>query len=113
MDKQAYITSKAWQNNPYLIIPPDTPESLAGSAHKKCECCQEVKFTVEFMDNEEFVDSKLPACDTCIKARDGRNLLNKTGKTNQCRKCEKTKPLGEFAFDSAKHELGNICLVCS
>jgi hypothetical protein len=87
-DKKVYIESKAWLKNEYLVIPPGTKQSFAGSAHKKCRCCQEVKFTVEFMDNEQFEDGKLPACDTCIKAKNGREIVNNTGKVSLCKKCQ-------------------------
>lgn len=56
-DKKKYIESGVWHDNDYLVNPGDTA--------KRCACCDERFYTVEFSNCSAFVDNKLPVCSGC------------------------------------------------
>jgi hypothetical protein len=114
MNIKEYIISGIWSDNPYLVIPPNQPGSVANSAHKKCQLCQEVKFTVEYLDNDQFIDKKIPVCTDCLKMHDGkgRQIVNDTSKTMECVKCGQQKLLGAFQINAGRNILDNRCLDC-
>lgn len=117
MDKQAYIISQAWIQNPFLVIPPNTAASVSASAHKKCQCCKKVKFTVEFPDyeNEQLLDGKLPVCTKCFKMANnaGRRIVELTGIEYMCKVCGVLQTLDRYSYAKPKNTLKTACVTCS
>jgi len=114
VNKKVYIDSQVWLKNEYLVIPPGTKQSVSGSAHKKCCCCEKVKFTTEFPDYDDFEDEKLPVCVTCFKMQNekGRNIVRLTGITVMCADCSMFKTLDEYSYTKRGNTLKTVCRTC-
>lgn len=109
IDKKAYIASKVWLDDKYLVNPDD--------ATKICKLCQSWLYTVEFLDCDVFVDWKLPVCTRCWQSRKAKDnaykLVLDTGKTKLCRICNKQKPIVEFVVDyDLTRSFTNRCTEC-
>ncbi len=83
-DKKKYIDSGVWMENDYLVNPGDTA--------KRCACCEERFYTVEFSNCSAFVDNKLPVCSGCTHAASNnsdraREIIADLGVYVECPTC--------------------------
>jgi hypothetical protein len=108
MDKQTYISNNAWKGNPFLIQPE--------TAVKKCQCCEENKYSSEFPDYDHklFLDGKLPVCITCFRMSDdaGRNMVKLTGITIACKACGVFQTLDRYSYSKPTNTLRTACRAC-
>lgn len=105
--KNDYTKSRVWAGNEYLVQPE--------TAVKQCACCQERKYSSEFVDFDGFIDHKLPACIACLRKRDGsgRDVVRESGVTTTCRKCEREVLVGDMSIDYASNRVGKTCMECT
>lgn len=106
-NKSDYLKSQAWLEDEYLVHPDGT---------KLCKLCNELQYIVEFINYGEYVDGKLPVCISCLRVKRrailARDMINKSGFTVKCVKCEGEKRLGQMSFNYTDNEVRNICIDC-
>ena len=87
-----YNKSFIWVNNDYLV----NPETAA----KRCACCNKLYYSIEYADHPDFDDGKINVCNRCVRQRKAQEkvwaVVEKTGITKQCKKCEKEVNLASF-----------------
>lgn len=106
MDKQAYINNQIWLNNPYLLQPE--------TAVKRCQCCDEDKYSSEFPNYDTFEDGKLPVCITCFRMSDdkGREIVKLTGICLPCASCGVLQTLDRYSYTKRGNTLKTACREC-
>lgn len=108
-NKQKYIESKAYERDKYLVQP--------NSATKICLNCKRTKYTMEFIDCGLFIDGKLPVCTECLRSKThgdkSRDLINESGITVKCVKCENEKLVGQMSMYYKKNKVLNVCRECN
>jgi hypothetical protein len=113
-NQKEYIQSKQWEQNGQLVIPSSTT--------KICNCCGKSKYTIEFIDLDnwdEFVDGKMPVCTDCYKAKNGskrskvEECLNTYTTVQICSTCEKELKLHYFKYDKTRNGIQKVCALCT
>jgi hypothetical protein len=109
-NKKKYIESGIYVDNMYLIQP-DT-------AAKRCNCCNELQFAIEYPMVKEAPDGCFCVCITCWRSRLKKEkvelILKEWPVTRVCRKCEQELGATMFrSYSKTKNMIENICVNCS
>jgi len=103
-----YLISRLWLNDEYLI----TPDGI-----KKCRICDKRKYSVDFFEHDEFADGHFPMCAKCLRSVKfgvlSRTMLNDTGFTVKCVRCDAGKKLGQMSMSYSERKVSKICSDCS
>ena len=109
-DKMKYIKQRQWENDDRLLD--------ADTAVKRCQCCGERKYSVEFPNVYEYEDGKLPVCFRCFTKKKTAELavgiVAENSKIRICRKCDTGYPMENFVQVRVGFwDVSNVCQDCS
>jgi len=108
-NKADYLKSGVFDGNDYLVQPDGV---------KRCACCDELFYSVEFVNWPELVDGKMPVCIKCwrgkIVADKVERILSGVLETRICRKCGTEMSVALFpGYSKRSNTTGDKCPDCA